>query len=64
MKKLKKSIASKFKISICKQSIYNVLHAQNITYKKVKVNNYPHSDEILKASKIALIKKMDTINSD
>ena len=35
-KKLIKTIKNKFKINICKSSIYNILHKLQITHKKIK----------------------------
>ena len=48
IKKLKKYIQKKFKISISRQSIYNVLKNNNYTYKKIKENYYPYNNEKLK----------------
>ena len=64
MKKLLKHISKKFKIKLSKQSIYNVLKDNKITNKKVKFNEYPFTDEILKKSKNNLIEKLKKENFD
>jgi len=54
---LRRSIKRNFGVSIQKSIIYNVLHKNNITYKKASINKFPHSEEKLKEEKKRVIKE-------
>ena len=61
IKKIKKNINNIFKVSLSKQSIYNVLHKNNLTYKQTKVKNMPYSDDKLKNLKSELRDKIKPV---
>ena len=48
IKKIKKDIINNFNVSLSKQSIYYVLHKNNLTYKQIRVKNIPYTNEKLK----------------
>ena len=52
IKKIKKNIINNFNVLLSKQSIYHVLHKNNLTYKQTKVKNMPYSDDKFKNLKI------------
>lgn len=64
IKKLKKCIQKKFKISISKQSIYDVLKNNNYTYKKTKENHYPYDNEKLKKEINNVKDNLGSVNYD
>lgn len=61
IKKIKKNINNIFNVSLSKQSIYNILHKNNLTYKQTKVKNMPYSDDKLKKLKSELRDKIKPI---
>ena len=61
-KKLIKTIKNKFKINICKSSIYNVLHKLHITYKKIKKKKIYGNQKKLKNKIKNFKKKIKKIN--
>jgi transposase len=61
IKKIKKNINNIFKVSLSKQSIYHVLHKNNLTYKQNKVKNMPYSDDKLLKLKSELKDKIKPV---
>ena len=51
IKKIKTKIFSKFNVKFSKSTIYNVLHRNNLTYKKINIKNVPYDDGRLKVFK-------------
>lgn len=63
IKKLLKIFSRKFKMTICKQSVYNVLKEHSITNKKISENHYPHNNDIKKESFLNTLKQIDNVNN-
>ena len=61
IKKIKKDIINNFNVSLSKQSIYYVLHKNNLTYKQIRVKNIPYTNEKLKNLKNELKDKIKPI---
>ena len=61
IKKIKKDIINNFNVSLSKQSIYYVLHKNNLTYKQIRVKNIPYTNEKLKNLKNELKDKIKSI---
>ena len=61
IKKIKKDIINNFNVSLSKQSIYYVLHKNNLTYKQIRVKNIPYTNEKLKNLKKELKDKIKPI---
>lgn len=61
IKKIKKNIVNKFNVNLSKQTIYNVLHKNNLTYKQIKVKNMPYSNDKFKELKIELRDKIKPV---
>ena len=63
IKNIKKNIKNKFNICLSKSSIYNVLHTNNLTYKKMYVKNVPLDDIIITELKTNLKNKINNIDN-
>lgn len=63
IKKIKSNIKKKFNIILSRTTIYNVLHKNNLTYKKTKVKTIPYTNEKLKELKNELINKIKPVQN-
>lgn len=64
VKKLKRKIFKTFDVHISKGYVYKILKDNNITYKKVCKNSYPHNKQKFKKESNILKNKIDKINND
>ena len=64
IKKLVKKITKKFDVYIKKSKIYRILKENNMTYKKVQKNSYPHNKHKFKKSAKILKKQIDDVGTD
>ena len=63
IKKLLKAFARRFKMTICKQSVYNVLKEYSITNKKISENHYPYNNDTKLESFLNTKKQIDEVNN-
>ena len=64
IKNIIRKIKKEYNISISKSTIYNILHRNNLSYKKVSINKYPYKNNKLKKEKQRIIKETNNFKDN